>query len=91
VLGPPVGRCGPIVRRPTGPDGYLLPEDSVVARDLGRQTVSSGRSLSQSRAGPTDLTMTVVDLRLTNAGPVHHVRLDVCGLARYVRGNPATE
>jgi hypothetical protein len=67
------------------PDGYLLPEDSVVAPDVGRQTVSSGRSLSQSRAAPTDLTITRVDLRPTNAEPVPHVRLDVCGLARYVR------
>jgi hypothetical protein len=42
----------------------LLPEDSVAAADLGRQTVSSGRSLSQSRAAPTDLTITPRDKAL---------------------------
>jgi hypothetical protein len=86
-LAPLVQSCDDLLAHP---DGYLLPEDSVVAPDLGRQTVSSGRSLSQSRAAPTDLTITRVDLRPTNAELVRHVRLDVCGLARYVRGHPAT-
>jgi hypothetical protein len=42
VLGPPVGRFGPscndLLARP---DGYLLPDDSVVALDLGWQTVGT--------------------------------------------------
>jgi hypothetical protein len=37
-----------------------------------------------------DSAITRVDLRPTNAEPVHHVRLDVCRLARYVQGHPAT-